>query len=121
MHDINDPRMIGVGVVSAYTMELIGLPVQPIIWGLLGGFVGMGFAKPATFLRAAGVYLAASFISALLGTSISAKWFDALPWVGNTFAALMAVGFHPLLALVIERLPAIFDLFFARGSKREQP
>lgn len=121
MHDISDVRMAGIGVVSAITMELFGLPVQPIIWGLIGGFLGMGFAKPASFWRAAGTYVSASFISALVGSAISSKWFDASPIIGNAIATVTAVGFHPLLALIIDRLPMIFDLFAARSGKREQP
>lgn len=122
MHDLSDVRMAGIGIISAFTMELFGLPVQPIIWGLIGGFLGMGFAKPASFLRASGTYISASFISALIGSAISARWFEASAIVGNAVATVTAVGFHPLLALIIDRLPMIFDLLAAvRGGKREQP
>ena len=121
MHDLTDVRMAGIGVVSAITMELFGLPVQPIIWGLIGGFLGMGFAKPATFWRAAGTYVSASFISALIGSAVSSRWVDGSAIASNAIATVTAVGFHPLLALVIDRLPMIFDIFVARGGKKEQP
>ena len=111
----------GIGIVSAATLALFGVPLQPIIWAFIGGFLGSGFAKPAGWLVTVGSYLSASLLSALCGHSLAAYWFNASPTIGNGLAALTAVFFHPLLTGISARLPALLDIAQAIFSRKGQP
>lgn len=110
-------RLAGVGMVSAFTLELFGLPVQPIVWGLIGGFLGAGWAKPAGKLSSVLVYLSASLTSALAGHAIAS--FEGWgPSVANGLAAGISIFFHPILAAIVQRVPAFFDVLLnALGRK----
>ncbi len=112
--------MVSVGIMSAMTMDLLGLPIQPIVWGLIGGLLGMGFAKKANFFVAAGVYVAASLTSALFGYS-TAQAFGWSNTLGNGLSALVSIGFHPLLASFIAKVPEIFNAILGALAKRGQP
>lgn len=103
---IEKASFAGVGIFSAFAMEFFGMPLQPIVWALIGGFLGMAFAKKQGFVGAAAAYIAASFISALLGHWAATK-LDATNLTGNAFAALMSVGFHPAMAAFIAKVPEI--------------
>lgn len=114
-------RLAGVGIVSAITLELLGLPIQPIVWGLIGGFLGTGWAKPAGVLMSIGTYLMASFVSALAGYTLAGYYFAGSPAASNTFAAVISVFFHPILSAIADRAPAFFDVILTALGKRGAP
>lgn len=118
---VHDPALVGVGLVSAFTLELFGLPIQPIIWGLIGGFLGLGWAKPAGRLVSAGVYLCASLVSALIGHALAGHYFDGAHAASNALAAFVALIFHPALSTIVTKLPAVADAFITAISSRGKP
>lgn len=110
-------RLAGVGLVSAFTLDLLGLPVQPIVWGLIGGFLGAGWARPAGKLASVAVYLSASLISALGGHAL-AGFEGWSPSVANALSAGISIFFHPILAAVVQRVPAAFDVLLAMLGRK---
>lgn len=114
-------RLAGVGIASAITLEFLGLPIQPIVWALIGGVIGSGWAKPTGPVRAALTYLAASLLSAIIGSAIAAQYWLGASLAVNVWAAWVAVIFHPSLAAMIERVPAAFDVLLAALGKRNAP
>ncbi|NBW08275.1 MAG: hypothetical protein EBR82_09630 [Caulobacteraceae bacterium] len=102
--------LAGVGLASAAVLEIFGVPLQPIVWGLIGSVLGAGWAPAAKrWWGAIGVYLSASLISALAGHFTAAQWLGASPLAGNAIAAAIAIFFHPLLAAGAQRAPAFLD------------
>lgn len=114
-------RLAGFGLVSAVTLELFGLPFTPIIWGLIGGFLGTGWAKPAGPIASVGVYLCASLISALAGNALAAYYAAGNATAGNVCAAVIGVFFHPILSAVASRIPALVDGLLGMLGKRGAP
>jgi hypothetical protein len=108
---MNAPQMpiealAGVGLASAAVMEIFGIPLQPIVWALIGSVLGAGFAPAARrWWGAIGVYLSASFCSALIGHVVAAQWLGASSLAGNAIATIVAIFFHPLLAAGAQKVP----------------
>ena len=110
----------GVGAASALTLDLLGVPLQPIIWGLIGGVVGAGFAPRMGAWRATAMYLAAALLSAEAGTAASVQWFNGAQAYANGASAVLAVLFHPILAGVVAMVPAVIQSFAARfGAQKD--
>ena len=97
----------GIGAASAVTMDLLGLPIQPIVWALIGGLIGSAWAPQMPGWRAALLYPAAALVAAMLSAWAAHQWFADDRIVVNGGAALLAVVFHPLMAAVVNALPAI--------------
>ena len=119
-------RLSGVGIVSVYTLELFGLSVQPIGWALMGGVIGLMWARPAGKVRSVLTYLAASLGSALLGHALALYMRPDLTGraadiMTNTFAFLMAVFFHPLLSAAYKRVGPALDRLLSWAGLKEQP
>ena len=110
----------GIGVISAATLALLGVPLQPIIWALVGGFFGAGLAKPSSLLVASASYLSASLLSALIGHAVTTS-LALVPLAGNMIAALTAVGFHPALTWFIQKVPDILNWVFSLRPGRGSP
>lgn len=117
---VNPEAIGGVGVLSAMVLAVFGVPLQPIIWALVGGFFGAGLAKPSSMLVAVGSYLSASLLSALIGHGVATSmgW---PPIAANLGSALMAVGFHPALTWFIQKVPQILDWLLSLLPARGQP
>lgn len=107
-------QTLGVAGASALTMELLGLPLQPIVWGLIGSFVGAQWAPAMTGRRALFLYPAAALVSALLGHLAAHQWFSDSRVIANGGAALLAVVFHPLMASVVALVPNLVQKVVAR-------
>lgn len=114
-------RLAGAGIVSAVTLELFGLPGTPIVWGLIGGFLGTGWAKPASVLMSIGTYLSASLVSALAGHTLAGYYFAGSPAASSFFSATIGIFFHPILSAVVDRVPAAFDMLLTALGKRGAP
>lgn len=98
--------LAGVGLASATLLEVLGLPLQPIVWALIGSVLGAGYAPAAKrWWGAIGVYLSASLISALIGHFTAGQWLGASPAAGNAIATGVAIFFHPLLAALAQKAP----------------
>lgn len=100
-------HLAGVGAVSAVTLDLLGVPLQPIIWSMFGGAVGSGFAPASGRIRAVVVYLASSLICSLLGHSAAVNYANGSILLADVAAACLAMIFHPGLALIVSSLPAL--------------
>lgn len=100
-------QTVGIGAASALTMELLGIPIQPIVWALIGGLVGSAWAPQMPGWRAALLYPASALVAAMLASWAAHQWFADDRIVVNGGSALLAVVFHPLMAAVVNALPAI--------------
>lgn len=124
---MNAPQMpiealAGVGLASAAVMEIFGVPLQPIVWGLIGSVLGAGWAPASKrWWGAIGVYLSASLISALIGHFTAAQWLSASPLAGNAIAVGVAIWFHPLLAAGAQKVPAFLDGLLGLIGGKGQP
>ncbi len=113
--------LAGVGLASAAVMEIFGIPLQPIVWALIGSVLGAGWAPAAKrWISAIGIYLSASFISALTGHFIAAQWLGASPLAGNAIATGVAIFFHPLLASLAQKVPEFVSGLIGLIGKRGQ-
>lgn len=112
---MNAPQMpieafAGVGLASAALVEVFGVPLQPIVWGLIGSVLGAGWAPAANrWWGAISVYLSASLISALIGHFTSVWWLGSKPLAANAIATTAAIFFHPVLAAGALKAPALVD------------
>ena len=112
---MNAPQMpiealAGVGLASTALLEVFGVPLQPIVWGLIGSVLGAGWAPAAKrWWGAIGVYLSASLISALIGHFTSVWWIGSNALAGNAIATVAAIFFHPVMAAGAQRAPALVD------------
>jgi hypothetical protein len=104
-------QVAGVGAASALTMELLGLPIAPIIWGLIGGVVGSSWAPAMPAWRTAVLYPASALVAAMLAQWAAHQWFNDDRIAVNGGAALLAVLFHPIMAALVQSVPAIVAKF----------
>jgi hypothetical protein len=113
--------LAGVGGLSAGVLELLGIPLQPIVYGLIGGVIGAGLAKPARWYIAIPVYLASSIIAAQFGFTAAEVYANGGASAANAFSAGIALVFHPALAAIAGGIPALRDklisLIGAGGTK----
>ena len=104
----------GVGIFSAFTLDLFGLPAQPIVYAFMGGFIGVWLYSPQTEKPlpkwvVALMYVCASMISAAIGHGVATAegWSSTF---GNVSSATLAIFFHLILAAGAQRIvPAIVD------------
>lgn len=94
---------LGGGLLVA-VLSAIGISAPALFWALVGATLGMTWAPPAARGRAAAVFVAVVFSSALLGTWAAEHFVDS-PSARNGLAWAMGVGFHLLLAEAMKRLP----------------
>lgn len=120
--DILPPsKFAGVGVIATVVLDFFGIPLKPIVWALVGGFLGSGFAKPTGFVKSVGVYLSASLLSALFGHTVAQHYFPDSDAISSTLSALCSLMFHPALAVFIEKLPMIFDAIVGALGRKGTP
>jgi hypothetical protein len=82
---------------------------QALVWALVGAIFGLGFAPPAGRVRALLVFVAVVLACALIGTWASEVWFGGAPMARNACAMCAAALFHPVLAAVVQAVPAILQ------------
>jgi hypothetical protein len=104
----------GFGAVSAMTMSLLGLPVAPIVWGLIGGVVGASFAPQMPAWRAVVLYPASALVAAMMAQWAAHHFFNDDRIATNGGAALLAVLFHPLMAAMVQSVPALVQRLLGR-------
>jgi len=112
---------VGIGIASAAVLDVFGIPLQPIVWALIGGVLGAGFAPPARWWLSAAVYVSASMISALIGHAVSAQWVGGSALAGNAIATIVAIFFHPLLAAGAQKVPEFVSGLLGLIGRRGQP
>jgi len=98
--------------ISALSLEVLHIPLTPIIWSAIGGAMYLGMSAPPTphatrgqtivqvLLTVVGVPVGALFSIALAG---SAGMAEDSPWV-SVLAVLFGFGIHRMLPLASERL-----------------
>lgn len=97
----------GAGLLSTIALEFFGLPLRPIVWGLIGGFLGTGFTKTTSVLRGIGIYLCASLLSAAIGHMLAVRYADGSPEVADVLSGLMGFSFHPVMSALASKVPEI--------------
>ena len=104
-------KIAGVGIVTYIAAEFFGLPIQPIVWALIGGCFGMLFARKTGAFGAASAYIAGSLLSALFGHTAAqglGYWINWSPRVigivANASSGLLSVAFHLVLAVFVSRV-----------------
>lgn len=117
---IPSSKFAGAGLVATMVMDTLGIPLKPVVWALVGGFLGSGFAKPTGFVKSVGVYLCASLLSALFGHTVANYYYPDSDAVSSTLSALCSLMFHPALAVFIEKLPMIFDAVIGALGRKGQ-
>lgn len=106
----------GIGAVALGAVELLGLPLPCLAWGFVGGILGTGFAPPMGKWAACLTYASASLLSALGGYTIG-DHLALSPTKTYFLVSVSSAVFHPLLNLIVQKLPALFDLWVPLGKK----
>ena len=96
--------------VGAVTLAVIGVEPQALLWGAIGALIGMTLAAPAGRVRAALTLIAVALACAELGTWAAVRYFDAAPIARNGACLVLGILFHPLLAILVGKLPAIVSV-----------
>lgn len=119
---LNAESYAGIGIASAAVLELLGIPLQPVVWALIGGVIGAGWAPQQTrWWASVGVYVSSSLISALVGHATAAQLSGGSMLVGNAIATGVAIFFHPLLAAGAQRVPAFIDGLLSLIGRKGSP
>ena len=96
--------------VSAWVIAALGVHPQALAWALFGAIIGATFAPEASRWRAAGVFVAVVASGAELGSWLAVSyWPGDNPMARNGCALVLSMIFHPVLTVVIGRLPALGD------------
>lgn len=89
---------------GALLVAALGVEPQAIVWALIGATIGLSFAAPSTFRRAALVYVCVVLACALLGTWGAASLFDGAAIARNAIALVVALLFHPILSAAVTQV-----------------
>ncbi len=104
--------------LSAIVVATIGVHPQVVMWGMVGSVVGASFAPPASRWRAVAVFVATTLACALFGEWLAAVYLGGSKLASNGAACALAILFHPLLTIIVQRLPALADAAAGRfGGK----
>jgi len=73
--------------------------------------------------RAFVVFVSVVLICSLLGAWLAQRYFGGEQLSRNAFACLLALFFHPLVSLILTKLPALWDAVVVRavGAGAEKP
>lgn len=116
MKDVVTPaaQIAGLSLASAFTMELVGVPLSSLMCALAGAVIGSGWAKPNGPMHATGLFFASALLSAVMGHAFSMHYLDGAAWATNVTSAVIAIAFHPGLRMAMLRFGAIFDAVLRR-------
>jgi len=104
------PTAIGAGI-GAIVVATIGVEPQTVMWAMVGAVVGVPATAQGGRARAVIVFVAAILACALLGTWASEYWHAGARTPRNSWSLGLALVFHPLLAVVVQAVPSIFQSF----------
>ena len=105
--NVSHEACIGVCVISAGVMDMLGIPLQPIVWALFGGIFGSPLATATKWYMMPVIYLASALLSALFGQALALKFFDGGAIIANVMSAGIAILFHPLLSAGVQATPEL--------------
>lgn len=95
--------------ISALIVSILGVEPQVIVWGMVGATIGASFAPPSSRLRAIAVFIAVSLACSALGKWGAVFAFEGSATARNGLACIMAVFFHPMTTIAVQRLPDLLD------------
>lgn len=96
------------GLVSALLLAL-GLSGQLIVWAMIGCVIGATWAPPTSRFRARALFLCSTLACAKVGAAAAEHWYSGTQQAAGGICVLLGIFFHPLLAAVIKRLPALLE------------
>jgi hypothetical protein len=92
-----------------------------MFWALVGAALGMSFAAATSRARAAFVFVAVVLSCSLFGAWLAQRYYGGEPLSRNAFSCVLAIGFHPLIAAAVTRLPAALDGLMRKLGIGAQP
>lgn len=95
--------------LTAVVVATIGVHPQFVMWAMVGSVIGASFAPPASRVRAALVFVASSLCCALFGSWVGGEFFGGSMLARDVCACALGILFHPLLTIIVQRLPAVVD------------
>jgi hypothetical protein len=96
-------------VVTALTMQTLGVDPQSLVYGAIGAGVGTTAAPELGRVRSVLVFVCVVCLCALMGTVAAQMYWGSSPLWRNLIAGGTAAVFHPLFAAIVVRIPEIFD------------
>lgn len=115
MSDPTIPVIVGVGAgLGSVTAAVLGVEPQALVLAVIGCGIGIGFAPRSGRVRAVLLFVAVVAACAVLGTWAAAQWFGASPLARNGISLILGIAFHPLLGVMIARIPSTFDALLGR-------
>lgn len=100
---------------------LLGVEPGALAWAMVGGVFGAPLAPQAGRVRQVAVFIASSALCALGGTVIAGEWHAGSAMWRNTWAACLAVVFHPAAAAVVKLVPEVIAGLAARFVASRAP
>jgi uncharacterized membrane protein AbrB (regulator of aidB expression) len=112
MADVTPATGSAIGFVAGVILEVFGVDVPPIMWGLVGATFGLGYSKDTVSRMRAGVQVVTS---AMLGSLIGLS-FAKLASIDhqNTIYLLCCIGgfgAHPLMQIMLAKMAKYIDGF----------
>ncbi len=95
---------ISSGIVGA--LAVLGVPWDLLVWGVVGSIFGLSWAPEAGRLRAIFLFACSALSSAKFGVALSAWLFKSNPDIAGAIACGLGIVMHPLLAAIVESIPA---------------
>jgi len=96
-------------VVTAVTMQTLGVDPQALVFGAIGAGVGTTAAPELGRVRSTMMFVCVVCLCALAGTMAAQQYWGNSPLWRNLIAAGTAAVFHPLFAAIVVRIPEMFD------------
>lgn len=106
--------------LGAVFVAWVGLEPQAIVWGLVGAVFGVPLAPPAGRFRTVALFLAVVFACAMLGTWAAEHFHGGSKFARNGWALVLAAVFHPMLAALVQAVPALLQAFLKTRAGGQQ-
>jgi len=97
----------GVQAIGLALFGILGIPLNAIVWGLIGAYGGSVVTRPIRDTEGAILYMCASLLSGLAGYTISRMWFNGEAVLTNLFSGVLGFLFNAISASVIAVVPTM--------------
>ncbi len=101
--------------IAAITLTTLGVEPQSLLYAMMGGFVGLLAAPQLGRWKSIVIFVSVMCLCAAVGTWVAQSY--SYPHVArNAIAGVLAAVFHPAFAVVVQKLPDIFDGFMKKAG-----
>ena len=112
---MTEPTSAAIGsALGAVLLSTLGIEPPPLLWALVGASLGMSAVATVGRVRACSIFISVALMCGLIGSWLSARYFNGETLSRNFFSGVLAMFFHPLLQTATLRIPLLIDAFFKK-------